>query len=1556
MGVNMASFYELIDEINNNISFNRDRGTAFEKMAVAYFKNEPIYKNKFSDVWLLKDVPKKYNIPKVDLGVDLVAVDRMTGKLTAIQAKFYRQQIRKGNIDSFIAELGKDYYSEGIIIATTDEWNRNAEAALEHLSKPVTRIGLTQLDSANIDWQKFNFDNDNIEINVKTSKKLRDYQHEIIDKAFTYFLSHSRGKLIMAPGTGKTFTSLKVAEYLFEKSENTVYRVLYLVPSIQLLSQTLFSWNCDVSNHIKLISFSVVSDRKATKSSSGEDDITARDIGFPATTNVEELLQNYNSLKFNHSRNMVVVFSTYQSIDVISEAQRRGFPEFDLVICDEAHRTTGAAQDGMESVFTKVHNNQLVKSKLRLYQTATPKVYGIESKKKAVSNSIEIASMDDENLYGQEIYRLGFGDAVNRGYLTDYKVVVLAVSEQYINRNMQTILADNNELNSNDIGKIIGVWNAMVKRNGMTGAITGKPMKRAIAFTDTIAHSKELSAEFNNVVNDYLGNQAKDSFSVQVHHVDGTLNALQKKQQLDWLAGKIENNNAHVLMNVRFLTEGIDVPNLDAVIFFSPKKSQVDIVQAVGRIMRKFEDKEYGYIILPIVVANNVDPSIVLDNNEQYKEVWQVLNALRATDERFEAEINKLELNKKKSGKINIIGTSTAPGKPVIEQGKSTTNSSTINAGHQTQLAFDDWNDMEKAFYGKIVQKVGNRRYLENWSKDVSEIAQRHIARINVLIDTNSGAKLAFEKFFDSIRNSVNNNISKQDAIEMLAQHLITSPIFDALFDGDSFIKNNPVSHALDSVISALSIFGFDKEQKQLTPFYESVKLRASGIDNAEAKQKIIISLYDKFFRTGFKDTTDKLGIVFTPIEIVDFIVKSVSYATKRYFKKDISDENVHILDPFTGTGTFIVRILEYLRKLTVQGVITQEELLRNYLHSLHANEILLLSYYIATINIETVFREIHNSQTMQEFPGIVLTDTFNLNSEQLNQVDTLLSKNVQRMQEQTTLPITVVLGNPPYSGRQSDGNDNNANNHYEKLDLRIEETYVKKSNSTASHAVYDSYVRAVRWATDRIGDSGIIAFVTSNSYIDGLSFDGVRKSLLEEFNYLYVLDLKGALRGKTKLDTQIEGENVFDIMTGVAIMVLVKDGSDQHVLKYCNIGDGLSRKEKFEELIQWESIENAPFLTIKTDDAGNWINQSVDIINGIDIINDDNSGVFNEKQLGINSKRDKWVYGFSKDYVKKNISAMIDVYNNDLDHYEKSGNLDFTLDKDKISWSDELKRNLKAKRRIIFNPNHIQVALYKPFTKKYLYLDKAVIARPGRWGDFGANKAILIPGLSNRRQFSAFVTNCIPDLNNMDAGAQSFTYFSCCNEKNRTFNINKLASIGLNEEDTFAYVYAMLLSPSYRKKYSSNLKKAFPVIPIVDDFNKIIQAGKKLLELHLEYEKCELYPYVDVSIKNNASYVVNKMKFGKNATGSVDKSIIIYNSDITIKNIPLEAYNYIINGRSAIEWVMDQYKISTDSKTGFVDNPNLFSDDERYIFCLLLKVITVSMNTLEILRDLPEV
>ncbi|MBC9720211.1 MAG: DEAD/DEAH box helicase, partial [Lactobacillus sp.] len=1507
------TFDELIQLAREQSSeIQREKGTLFEKIAQIYFKNEPTYKNLFSDVWLLNEVPEEYAIPKKDTGVDLVARNEATGELTAIQAKFYDSKIYKRHIDSFLAELGKSYYSDGIIVYSLDSLSSNADEAINQLSKPVAQIGLSDLRNSRIDWESFIPSRPN-EVKVKNVKKTRPYQNEAIDLTIDYFKENDRGQLIMAPGTGKTFTSLKLVEKMASESNKETFNVLYLVPSIQLLSQTLIGWNNDTE--LSMHSFAVTSDRNASKKKNA-DELSAKDIGFPATTDSDKLLYNYKKIE-NKQRDLTVVYSTYQSIEVLHEAQEKGFPEFDIIICDEAHRTTGAKALGEEaSVFTRVHNNNYIKANKRLYQTATPKIYGTDAKQKAEDSSIVLSSMDNKDIYGEEIFRLGFGQAVSNDILTDYKVMVLAVDEKVIQKDMQRVLSDSeNGLDVDDVSKLIGVWNGLMKRSSVDkdAVFEGKPMQRAISFINTINNSKKISSQFNEVVNEYLDGNESIQQSINVRHVDGMMNTLEKKEALDWLSEDFAEDETRVLSNVKFLTEGIDVPNLDAVIFLAPKKSQVDIVQAVGRIMRKFKDKEYGYIILPIVIPEGTTPESILDNNKKYEAVWQILNALRSVDERFSAMINKLELNRKKPENMDVIGIGEAPSVEDME------NTSTIgekdDAIYQTSLELD-WGEIENAIYAKVVKKVGDRRYLEDWSEDVAKIAQRHIEQITIMIrDENSQTAIEFDKFLKSLQHNINESIDEKQAIEMLAQHLITAPIFEALFGEYSFVNNNPVSEAMDKIVEELSRFGgFNKEQDELKEFYDSVKLRAEGIDNAEAKQKIIITLYDKFFSKGFKETTQRLGIVFTPVEVVDFIVKSVDDVLKKHFGKAIEDEGVHILDPFTGTGTFIVRTLHYLKDKLAKGEITLADITRKYTQELHANEIVLLSYYIAAINIESTFAEM-NQQEYKPFEGIVLTDTFESTEQEDTLDDSFFGTNDERLKRQQEVPITAIIGNPPYSVGQSDANDNNKNIEYINLNQRIEETYSRYSDANLNKGLYDSYIQAIRWSSDRLSGKGVIGFVSNASFIDSQTTDGLRKCLYEEFNYLYIFNLRGDQRTQGETSRK-EGGKIFGSgsRTPIAISILVKDGSDKHEIQYFDIGDYLTKEEKLNIVNVKESINNIEWKEIIPDKHNDWINQRDENYSSYPKMAGE---IFEDWAVGISTNRDSWVISFSKENLVKNVQRMIEKYETERNNLKlNDSTVDIDRDSSKIKWSSGLIDKLNKQVSIEFNDSHLQLIQYRPFTKKYIYYENNLVERPGKYRNWEkGNPIIFVTGKGAKREFSTEVIDLIPSLDLMEKGQGFYQWH--LNEGNllleKSDNING-KKFGLSTEETFYYIYGLLHSKAYRENYASDLKKELPRIPEVKDKEKYVEIGKKLADLHLNYEDVPAYDNVNIVFKSDKpTFKVKKMKHPKR--GQLDT--IIFNEDIMITDIPERAYEYVVNGKPAIEWIIDQYQVKKDKKSG---------------------------------------
>ncbi|MDO5618201.1 restriction endonuclease [Kocuria sp.] len=938
------SFGQVMDRLFFMEASHRERGAAFERMLKRYLELEPRYADRFSNVWLWDEWPGRDGLP--DTGVDLVAQDRYTGELTAVQAKFYdpERRLEKRDIDSFFTELGRETFSEGLIVSTTDLWSKHAEEALNRQSKQIQRVRLQDFAHSTIDWAVF--DPEQPELMAQSpAKEPRKYQREAIDAVKVGFTEHDRGRLIMACGTGKTFTSLKLVEEYVPAGGS----VLFLVPSIALLQQTLNEWTAQAD--VALRPFAVCSDTKVGRKRDDED-VSVHDLGFPATTDPQKLVNRFSISTGQDT--VTVVFSTYQSIDVISRAQQLGLPEFDLVICDEAHRTTGISQPGADdSAFVRIHDDAFIRATKRLYMTATPRIYVEASRAKATENNVQVYSMDDDATYGPEFHHLGFGKAVEMGHLADYKVLILAVDEESVASSFQELLAEDGDLNLDDVARIVGCWNGLSKRgvNGERLSITDtSPMNRAVAFARNIKESKALADQFEKVGAELVKHHSgrNSALELEAQHVDGTFNVLERSHRLDWLQEEAEDNVCRILTNAKCLSEGVDVPSLDAVLFLNPRNSQVDVVQSVGRVMRKSTatNKEYGYIILPIAVPASQDPETALNDNKKYKVVWDVLQALRAHDDRFEAMVNKIDLDRQANDRVDVIGVE-GPGGGDDDAPKPS----------QGTLALQrDAAEWQNAIFARMVKKVGDRRYWEDWAKNVKEIADRQTMRIRALLDgTDARPAEEFAVFWEGLRANLNDGINRDDAVDMLVQHVITKPVFDALFEDHDFTAHNPVSKVMDSMVSTLDAYNVDTEVDSLEEFYRSVRVRAEGINNAAGKQKIITELYERFFKLAFPHVADSLGIVYTPVEVVDFILRAVDDVLKKDFGVGLTAEGVHILDPFTGTGTFMARLLQ-------SGLISPEDLTRKYAHELHANEILLMAYYIAAINIEATFHSILDS------------------------------------------------------------------------------------------------------------------------------------------------------------------------------------------------------------------------------------------------------------------------------------------------------------------------------------------------------------------------------------------------------------------------------------------------------------------------------------------------------------------------------------------------------------------------------------------------------------------
>lgn len=1617
------TFNQILDKYRKKSFSERDKGDRFERLMQAYLQTDPKYAPRFKKVWLWGEFPFRKDFGGQDTGIDLVALT-FDGDYWAIQCKCFQESaiIDKPAVDSFLATSGREFkdeqmkrrkFAHRLWISTTNHWGPNATEAINNQHPPVSRLSLTELQESPVNWTKLDkgIAGDKARL---AKKKIRPHQQTALDATHTHFKSADRGKLIMACGTGKTYTALRIAE----NETKGKGLVLFLVPSIALLGQTLREWSADAQEPINAVC--ICSDPEISKKKTKNDlndNFNVVDLALPASTDVNSIVAQLQHIREKGKKGLTVVFSTYQSIEVVAKAQRKllradkSYGVFDLIICDEAHRTTGVALTPEDSSgFIKVHENEFLRGNKRMYMTATPRLYSDDAKSKAAQEDAILCSMDDVSKYGEEMYRIGFGEAVEHDLLTDYKVLILTLNEKDIPPAVQNIVTDENaEINTDDASKLIGCINALSKQilgdGGVIDETDPEPMRRAVAFCQNIKVSKKITGTFNTATDAYVSSlparKREKMVAVSSKHIDGTMSAPTRDELLSWLkADDSDEQECRILTNVRCLSEGVDVPSLDAVMFLSARNSQVDVVQSVGRVMRKADGKRYGYIIIPVVTPADVEPDKALDDNERYKVVWTVLNALRAHDDRFNATVNKIELNKKRPKQI-LVGRpehTFVDGQPVSGTGEKRKKGYGSEFAEQLALQFEQ---LQSVVFARMVQKVGDRRYWEQWAKSVAKIAEQQVARITQLIETKGKHREAFDEFLEGLRKNINPAISQQEAVEMLSQHIITKPVFDALFEGYSFVKNNAISSSMQQMLDLLEAQAIEKDTETLDKFYESVRKRAEGIDNAEGKQRIIIELYDKFFKTAFPKMVEKLGIVYTPVEVVDFIIHSVAHVLEKEFNRNIGDENIHILDPFTGTGTFITRLLQ-------SGLIDGKDLKRKYLNEIHANEIVLLAYYIAAVNIENAYHDVMGAKDYLSFDGICLTDTFQLGetdgSERL--ISELFPENSARVNRQRKAPLRVIMGNPPYSVGQRSSNDNAQNQKYTTLDDRIATTYAARTKATNKNSLYDSYIKAFRWSTDRLHPKhgGIVCFVSNGAWVDGNAQDGFRKCLQEEFSAIYVFNLRGNARTQGELRRK-EAGNVFGggSRTPISITLLVKKpkgDTRKATIHYHDIGDYLSREHKLAKITEYRSFGNPEMKLkkLKPNDHGDWVNQRNDAFNHFIPLGDKKDR--REKTVfvpfysnGLKTQRDAWCYNSSQEKLSKNIQKTVNFYNAQLGKYnkEKKSKPDADVkeiiqyDTKTISWTHALESDIKRGTKHSYDEGNIVESLYRPFFKQAAYyarfLNERVYQIPKLFPKAEIeNVCICVSGVGVTKDFSATITNTLPDLELIgksqcfplyyyeEREKQSPDLFSAADESEyiRRDGITdfilehaqKIYGKRVTKEDIFYYVYGFLHSPQYRKTFAADLKKMLPRIPLVDeprDFWKFSKAGRELAELHLNYE--EMPPYNEVKVKGAESghYRVEKMRFPKKG----QKDTIIYNSKITIENIPAKAYEYVVNGKSAIEWIMERYQITKHKDSGIVNDPNDWAEESgnpRYILDLLLSIITVSMGTMDIVERLPEV
>ncbi len=865
------------------------------------------------------------------------------------------------------------------------------------------------------------------------------------------------------------------------------------------------------------------------------------------------------------------------------------------------------------------------------------------------------------------------------------------------------------------------------------------------------------------------------------------------------------------------------------------------------------------------------------------------------------------------------------------------------------------------------------------WEEAVAQFRERVPAlgqglaeRIHGERETNQAFITAFAAFHEKCRQSINPNLSEAAVEEMLIQHLLTEQIFHTVFYNQDFTRRNVIANEIEKVIDALTSQSFSRHDflGHLNPFYTAIERTAATIDDFSQKQGFLNTVYEQFFQGFSVKVADTHGIVYTPQPIVDFMVRSVEEILQTEFNRSLSDSGVHIIDPFVGTGNFIVRTMREIRKTALREKYTKE---------LHCNEVMLLPYYIASMNIEHEFYEA--TGRYQPFEGICLVDTFELAEDtHYYEASLFTEENTRRVESQKEAPMFVVIGNPPYNVGQVNENDNNKNREYPTMDGRVKETYSQDSAATLKNKLYDPYVKAIRWASDRIGEEGVVAFVTNNSFLSDLAFDGMREHLAGDFNAIYILDLSGNVKKNPKLSGTTH--NVFGIQVGVSINFFIKrrDGANAEAeIFYARVDEFWRKENKYRYLDSKKHCQNIKWQPITPDRRYTWLTEGLHAEfetfipmgtkeakaargEAVDVI-------FQTYSLGVGTNRDAWVYNFNRNALTENMERMIDTYSEQVFRWERQADREINIDDfviyddTKIKWTDKLKQDLKKGETLDFSPEKVRTALYRPFTKSNLYFDRMVNQRVYVFPAIfpipeteRENRVICVGGYS-RKNFAVLMGRSIPDLNFYGDPQQSFPFYTYDEDgRNRRENITDWvlgqfrAHYGddtIGKWDIFHYVYGLLYHPTYRERYQANLKRDLPRLPYAQDFWEFAKAGKRLGEIHVGYEGVDEYPLRFVETPDTPlDWRVEKMRLSKDKTG------VKYNDFLTLDGIPAKAFDYRLGNRSALEWVIDQYRVKTDKRSGIVNDPNR-ADDPEYIVRLVGKVIAVSLETVEIVEGL---
>ncbi len=1423
------------------------RGSAFERLMQAALARHPdLYgPRRFKHVWRWMEWPDREALGYgADVGIDLVAkqTPEAGGGLCAIQTKAHIEgRISKAEVDSFISASSGSAFSARLLVLTSP-MTAQARTMVEQASPRCEVLHRSDLESWPINWDECLDDPTELRFTPQPRHTPKPFQVEAIATVLDGLAAGDRGRLVLPCGTGKSVVSLWIAE----QQAGVGGRVLYLVPSIALMNQTMREWARQRNPDIAHRYIGVCSD---TRAGHAAEDAPLAELAMPVTTDPQRIAAQ---LAMSDSDAMTVVFCTYQSLSLIADAQAGDgtdtqVPPFDLVLCDEAHRTTGIedtktpkkgkADSRTITPYSFIHNPERVRAHKRLYMTATPRVYTEAARRRADEHErdFDVFSMDDPNIYGPELYRMSFGDAVEGGHLTDYKVLVIAVAENPVLDAYDSIVIDDDRpFSIHEAVRFAGCWDGLADPTTTTaeGRVTGAvnpqdAAQRVIAFTNRIRNSQLVERYWNPVVEAVAaavhgrtaaGDRA-ELLGCDVRHVDGSKNALERADTIAWLRQGDPDGACRIVTNARCLTEGIDVPALDAVIFLEPKQSQIDVIQAVGRVMRRAEHKDVGYVILPVVVpsgASLLDDQVL--SGSDFKAVWKVLKALRSHDERLDVAINTADLTGRLPISILPSGVCRTCGRADAECECEQDGGDIDGKVTQQRLPF------EHAIASRLVAACGDRQYWDRWGREVARITGTITEHVRTAVGANPDLAAKFERFGDQMEATIGGSLPSGDLAVLVAQHVVTMPVFDALFAGSGFADRNPISAALNELLDEFKAadIRLRDETVALDRFYDSVRNRLSGAADSDARLKIMLEVYESFFKEAMPAEITRLGIVYTPVELVDFMLRSVDAVLRQEFGRGLTSKDVHILDPFTGTGTFINRLLTQ-KNSDGEPLIADEDLERKFVNThnplvpggsvqeIHANEIVLLAYYLAAIKIEEGYRD--RTGNYEPFSGIVLTDTFSHDPASLPGTGTI-GYNSARARQQNELPIQVIIGNPPWSAGQKSSGDDSPRPSYPEIEQRVRDTYGSWHRRVTGRGAGPSsgnlYVEAFRWACDRLDAQdddkqrgGIVAFVHPNSLSNAPSLAGMRAALREEFTDVYVVNLLGDAM-KSGDEYRREGDKVFGqgSRNGVQLTVLVrnpeKNLAESASLHYIAVPEYSRRDAKLAWLAELADVTSGHFDEVPVNDAHDWVNLTDDSFAALLPVCEvgprasRGNTIIDDHARGLATSCDAYVYAFSRDALIAKVTRLVGAYEQARQDVEQGlSPEDATINDDlsMIKWTHTLKNSIKKGLTIEFDESRIREVLYRPFTKIWLYEDHRILSQARATSDLfppsspiddisamdagsgaersgaersgaersgaersgaersGAERSICIASPNNRAVFGALATNCLVDL-----------------------------------------------------------------------------------------------------------------------------------------------------------------------------------------------------------------